>query len=217
MLIHEMTEDECRTALECVSFGRLACARDNQPYVVPIYFSYDGQHLYGFSAPEHIYAFSTLGQKIEWMRSNPLVCLEIDERPSHNLWMSVVVFGRYEELLDTAEFGDQRARAHRVLQERAMWWEPAYGARQGQSLTPIFYRIHINRMTGHRATPDPVEAAPSPTRSPAAEESWLGSILRHWNRATTFCNSRAATDHDARPDQTAANGRYGRLAQWPRP
>ena len=59
MFIHEMTEDECRTALERVSFGRLACARDNQPYVVPIYFSYDGKHIYGFS---------TLGQKIEWMR-----------------------------------------------------------------------------------------------------------------------------------------------------
>ena len=49
MLIHEMTEDECRAALERVSFGRLACARDNQPYVLPIYFSYDGEHLYGFS------------------------------------------------------------------------------------------------------------------------------------------------------------------------
>ena len=70
MFIHEMTEGECRAALERGSFGRLACAKDNEPYVLPIYFSYDGRHLYGFS---------TLGQKIEWMRSNPLVCLEIDE------------------------------------------------------------------------------------------------------------------------------------------
>jgi len=188
MLIHEMTEDECRTVLHSVNFGRLACARDNQPYVVPIYFSYDGQHLYGFNAPGQVYAFSTLGQKVEWMRSNPLVCLEIDERTSHNRWMSVVVFGRYEEVPDTAECGDQRVRAYRVLQERAMWWEPAYVAteRRDQSLTPIFYRIHIKRMTGHRATPDPVEAASSRATAPTAEESWLGSILRHWNRATTF-------------------------------
>src|ERR1700694_3039062 len=69
MLIHEMTEDECRAALEQVSFGRLACARGDQPYIVPIYFSYDRKHLYGVT---------TLGQKIGWMRSNPLVCLEID-------------------------------------------------------------------------------------------------------------------------------------------
>src|SRR5262245_26666519 len=63
MIIREMTEDECRDVLARMNFGRLACARDNQPYVVPIYFSYHGGYLYGFS---------TMGQKIEWMRSNPL-------------------------------------------------------------------------------------------------------------------------------------------------
>jgi len=178
MLIHEMTEDECRAALERVSFGRLACARDDQPYVIPIYFSYDRKHLYGFS---------TLGQKIEWMRSNPLVCLEIDERTSHNQCMSVVVSGRYEELPDTPEFGYERVQAHEVLQKRAMWWEPAYVATEHrEQLTPIFYRIHIKQMTGRRATPDPVGAATSAAKAPTAEESWLGNILRHWNRATTF-------------------------------
>jgi nitroimidazol reductase NimA-like FMN-containing flavoprotein (pyridoxamine 5'-phosphate oxidase superfamily) len=187
MVIHEMTADECRTALERVSFGRLACARDNQPYVLPIYFSYDGTHLYGFSAPGQIYGFSTLGQKIEWLRSNPLVCLEIDERTSLHQWMSVVVSGRYEELPDTPEFGYERVQAHEVLQKRAMWWEPAYVVTEHrEQLTPIFYRIHITQMTGRRATPDPVEAAASGAKAPTAEESWLGSILHHWNRATTF-------------------------------
>jgi len=178
MLIHEMTEDECRTALERVSFGRLACARNDQPYVVPIYFSYDGTHLYGFS---------TLGQKIEWMRSNPLVCLEIDERTSHHQWMSVVVSGRYEELADADEFEYERVHALEVLQKRAMWWQPAYVATEHrEQLTPIFYRIHIKQITGHRAAPDPVEAVALGTKAPTAEESWLGSILHHWNRATTF-------------------------------
>ncbi len=187
MFIHEMTEGECRTALEHASFGRLACAHDNQPYVLPIYFSYDGKHLYGFSTPGQIYGFSTLGQKIEWMRSNPLVCLEIDERTSHHQWMSVVVSGRYEELPDTPEFGAERVEAWEVLQKRAMWWEPAYVATEHQKqVAPIFYRIHIKQMTGRRATPDPVEAAASAAKPPTAEESWLGSILHHWNRATTF-------------------------------
>jgi nitroimidazol reductase NimA-like FMN-containing flavoprotein (pyridoxamine 5'-phosphate oxidase superfamily) len=178
MFIHEMTENECRTALERVNFGRLACARDNQPYVLPIYFSYDEKHLYGFS---------TLGQKIEWMRSNPLVCLEIDERTSHHQWMSVVVSGHYEELPDTPEFGCERVHAHEVLQKRAMWWQPAYVATEHrEQLTPIFYRIHIKQMTGHRATPDSVEATALGTKPPTTEESWLGNMLRHWNRATTF-------------------------------
>jgi nitroimidazol reductase NimA-like FMN-containing flavoprotein (pyridoxamine 5'-phosphate oxidase superfamily) len=174
MLIHEITEDECRSALRRVGFGRLACARDDQPYVVPIYFSYDRMY---------VYAFSTLGQKVEWMRSNPLVCLEIDEQMSSQDWISVVVFGRYEELPDTPEFGPARVQAHEVLQERATWWEPAYVATEHrEQLAPIFYRIYIKKMTGRRATPD-VQAKAN--KGPRAEKSWLRSLLRHWNRSTT--------------------------------
>jgi len=181
MLIHGMTEDECRRALERVSFGRLACARGDQPYIVPIYFSYDRRHR------DLLHGFSTLGQKIEWMRSNPLVCVEIDERTSHNHWMSVVVSGRYQELPDTPTFESERVQVWEALQERAMWWEPAYVATEhGETLTPIFYRIHIKQLTGRRATPDPIEAAASAANAPTAEECWLGSLLHHWNRATAF-------------------------------
>ena len=177
MLIHEMTEDECGTALEQVGFGRLACVRRDQPYIVPIYFSYDRRHLYGVT---------TLGQKIEWMRSNPLVCLEIDERTSHYQWTSVVVFGRYEELPDTPEYEYARAHALEVLQKRAMWWQPACVAtEQREQRPPIFYRIHIEQVTGHRATPDAIEAA-----TLGAEETlvsrWdliLRSIRGKWSRS----------------------------------
>jgi len=150
MLIREMTEEECGAALEQISFGRLACARNDQPYIVPVYFSYDGKDLYGVT---------TLGQKIEWMRSNPLVCLEIDEQRSHYVWMSVVVSGRYEEIPDAHDYARARAHALEVLQKRTMWWEPAcVPIEKREQRAPIFYRIHIERMTGRRAMPDPVEA-----------------------------------------------------------
>ena len=150
MLILQMTEEECGVALEQVSLGRLACARGDQPYIVPIYFSYDGKDLYGVT---------TLGQKVEWMRSNPLVCLEIDQRTNHYRWMSVVVFGRYEEILDTPGCEHVRAHALEVLQKRTMWWEPAcVPIEKQEQRSPIFYRIRIERMSGRRALPDPVEA-----------------------------------------------------------
>lgn len=149
MFIHEMTEFECRQALQQATVGRLACARDGQPYAVPINFAFDGTYLYGFT---------TLGQKIECMRANPLVCLEIDEIISASQWMSIVVFGRYEELPDEPKYESARIRAHALLQKRAIWWEPAYISQehrdQTRSLIPIFYRIHIKKITGHRATPD---------------------------------------------------------------
>ena len=110
MFIHDMTETECRHALRQASVGRIACARDNQPYVVPIYFVYDDYHLY---------AISTIGQKIQWMRANPLVCIEVDELTSREEWMSVIVFGRYEELPDLPEHRHAREQALELLQRRS--------------------------------------------------------------------------------------------------
>lgn len=151
-----MTLDECCEALARVKFGRIACAHDNQPYVLPINFAFDGQYLY---------SFTTLGKKVEWMRVNPKVCFEIDEVKGQNQWTSVIVFGRYEELPDRPEFREARTRAYSFIQKRAMWWEPAYisqGHRERpHSLTPIFFRIRIEKMTGHRAVPEAGDAAAS--------------------------------------------------------
>ena len=59
MRIIPISDQECSELLKRVSLGRLACAMDNQPYVVPVAFSYE---------PNSIYVFSTFGKKIEWMR-----------------------------------------------------------------------------------------------------------------------------------------------------
>lgn len=167
MFIHEMSDIECRHVLESASVGRLACAHDGQPFTVPINFAFDGS--------THLYGFTTLGQKVEWMRSNPLVCLEFDEVISADQWVSVVVFGRYEELPDTPECQYARNHAHELLQKRAMWWEPAYISKQHRdqphSLIPIFFRIHIKSMTGHRAT---TEEPDEPARDKRKENELVG-------------------------------------------
>ena len=149
MFIREMTADECRRALKKASVGRLACAHDGQPYAVPVNFAFDGTYLYGFT---------TVGQKVEWMRSNPLVCLEVDEVVNDSEWTSIVVFGQYEELPDKPEYEQARARAHLFLKKRALWWEPAALSQehrdQPHSSTPVVYRLHVKKITGKRATPE---------------------------------------------------------------
>ena len=82
MQIQELTKKECVEILTRVRFGRLGCSHDNQPYIAPIYFAYDDRHLY---------TFSTVGQKIEWMRANPLVCVQADEIVDHYHWTSVKI------------------------------------------------------------------------------------------------------------------------------
>ena len=174
MLINEMNYEECVSVLARLKFGRLACVRDNQPYIVPIYFAFYERHLY---------TFSSSGQKIEWMRGNPRVCVEADEITSIYQWLSVVVFGHYEELTDTPEYTFERNLAHKMLAERAMWWQPAYVAsshhRTADSLTPIYYRIHMDQVTGHRGMPDAGESEILSTAQPAIKrESRLLNLLR---------------------------------------
>jgi nitroimidazol reductase NimA-like FMN-containing flavoprotein (pyridoxamine 5'-phosphate oxidase superfamily) len=174
MLILELTNKECVEILTRLRFGRLGCSRDNQPYIVPINFAYHDRHLYSVAA---------LGQKIEWMRANPLVCVEADEITNHYHWMSVVVRGRYEELLDTPEWKVERELAYALLQRRNMWWEPAcvreVHRAAVEQVIPMYYRIHIDQVTGRRARPDPVEtvALHEPVTTSRCK-GWLKSFLR---------------------------------------
>jgi nitroimidazol reductase NimA-like FMN-containing flavoprotein (pyridoxamine 5'-phosphate oxidase superfamily) len=175
VLIQELTRQACLDLLARTRLGRLACAEGNQPYVVPVYFVYD---------EDALYIFSTVGRKIEWMRANPVVCVEAGEVVSAQQWVSVLVFGRYEELLDTPEWQGARAFAYRLLQQNAMWWEPAYVKRsypdtQRPPLVPVFYRIHVVQITGYRATSEAV-ARPVTRLSgtDSGENGWVQRLLR---------------------------------------
>jgi nitroimidazol reductase NimA-like FMN-containing flavoprotein (pyridoxamine 5'-phosphate oxidase superfamily) len=168
MRIQEMTEDECREVLAGGNVARLACALNNQPYVVPIRVDLQGQFLYGYA---------TLGQKIEWMRQNPLVCVEIDELNAHGDWVSVIVIGRYEELPHTPEYEGSRRTAERLFQRRAMWWEPAaVPLAHHEQRMPIVFRIRIEQVTGRRAAQN--DAKMPPGRESLAMSQRLAAILR---------------------------------------
>jgi len=148
MRIVEMSAAQCLDVLSRTHVGRLGCARDNQPYIVPIHFSFD--------ADRHcVYAFSTIGQKIEWMRENPKVCLEIEDITDKDHWTTVVAFGRYQEIHQAPEEADARRRAERLFQERREWWLPAAGRlSSGERHEMVVYRIQIEQVTGRRAARD---------------------------------------------------------------
>jgi nitroimidazol reductase NimA-like FMN-containing flavoprotein (pyridoxamine 5'-phosphate oxidase superfamily) len=203
MVIREMSSKECVRVLAGARLARLGCARENQPYVVPVYLAYD-------EASGCLYGFTTPGQKIEWMRANSLVCVEVDEIAADDHWLSVIAFGRYEELPkppgsdgarlraperprhvaeampswsadsghrwgDHERCDDEREKAWQIFQSHPMWWEPgltAWAARTHRDPTkpfiPVYYRIRIDRVTGHEATPDGKETISSALPGPSA-------------------------------------------------
>ncbi|MDR3632865.1 MAG: pyridoxamine 5'-phosphate oxidase family protein [Isosphaeraceae bacterium] len=202
MVIHEMSQEECLRLLAGARLARLACAYENQPYIVPVYLAYDVQPV----DKPCLYGFTTPGQKVQWMRANPLVCIEVDDVTAHDQWVSVIAFGRYEELPDIPENNgqrllahqvfqvgryegpdaarrdDQQRLAHQILQSQAIWWEPACTAHAARThrepaepFTPVYYRVCLDRVTGHRATPDP-GMANQPT-APIRKEGWLRRAL----------------------------------------
>ena len=145
MTIHELTAAECEDFLDRATVGRLGCAHKDQPYIVPvsIYFSRGEKSLYGFT---------TVGKKVEWMRANPKVCVEVDAISDQYQWTTVLVMGRYEEL-DGSQAQSGRRRALELFQEQSRWWLPA-GARLSSGVehaSPVIYRIHISSMSGRRA------------------------------------------------------------------
>lgn len=155
MIVRELPVEECRVALSQSTFGRLACCHEGQPYIVPLHFAVDEGFVYSFSMP---------GQKIDWMRANPRVCLELDSVHRQDDWTSIVMTGRFEELTDTTEFQRERRHALRLLQKRAMWWEPGAIAptthvARDESATVVF-RIDIEHLSGRRGIPGPLETAP---------------------------------------------------------
>ena len=153
MLITKIRGRGCREILTRLGYGRLACACNNRPYIIPFYFVFD---------VDRLCCFSTLGRKIEWMRENPLVCVEAEEVRSHDDWATVVVLGKYTEIPNTREYAKGRERVRSLLQKRSLWWQSGYSAiqarRRGHAPIPVFYSIKIEEMTGLRGSPDTREA-----------------------------------------------------------
>ncbi|MEZ4824715.1 MAG: pyridoxamine 5'-phosphate oxidase family protein [Bacteroidia bacterium] len=90
-MVGQLTSSEIESILSRNYIGHLACTDGNTPYIVPITFYYDAPH-------NSIIGYTTVGRKIETIRKNPNVCVEVSE--IHNLthWASVIAEGTYQEL-----------------------------------------------------------------------------------------------------------------------
>lgn len=146
MQIRTLSTLECTKMLTANRVGHLACAKEGQPYIVPFYYAH---------ADNHLYAFSMLGKKIDWMRTNPLVSVQVDEHGANRGWKSVVVNGRYEELPDRIGHKVQLDHAWSLLSKHADWWEPGalkpVQVSEAEHLPHIFFRIFIAEVWGREA------------------------------------------------------------------
>lgn len=110
--ITNMERGEIVALLLRASYGHLACARDNHPYVVPMHYAYDSDCLY---------FFTTGGTKTEIIAANAEVCFQVEEVEDAARWQSAQAVGRAERLTRPEEV----ERAMRLITERNPSLEPA--------------------------------------------------------------------------------------------
>ncbi|MBI5385490.1 MAG: pyridoxamine 5'-phosphate oxidase family protein [Verrucomicrobia bacterium] len=143
-----------RQQLDAVIRGSLVCrvalAKDNLPYVVPLSFGYDGAAIYLHTATE--------GKKIEYFEANPRVCFEFERHVELRrdpqiackwsfAFESVIGHGTVAELADVAEKEHALDQIMRQYSGQSWPFEPA-------SVAAVrVWKIAITSMTGKQSKP----------------------------------------------------------------
>jgi len=136
--VEELQNNETDEVLERVGYGHFACARDNQPYVVPVNYVYD---------KPNIYIYTTEGMKTEIINANPRICLQVEEVVDNGDWRSVVVTGEAEQII-----GKEREEAVKRILATNPTLSPAISIRWVDNWVrenvEVVYRVKPDMITG---------------------------------------------------------------------
>jgi nitroimidazol reductase NimA-like FMN-containing flavoprotein (pyridoxamine 5'-phosphate oxidase superfamily) len=144
-MIGNLTIKEIEEVLESQAIGRLGCSIDNQPYIVPITYAYDGKYIYGHSRE---------GLKTQIMRQNPKVCFEVDKMRDMSNWKSVIIRGEFQELMgekarEAMEFFMEALKPHTLSQTGiASTGINSFHQNEQSSTKTVIFRIKINEKSG---------------------------------------------------------------------
>lgn len=116
--------------------GRLGCHADGRTYVVPVTFVYENGRVYGHTNE---------GMKVEMLRKNPQVCLEVDDIQDMRHWRSVIAWGTFEELQ-----GEDAAKAFDLLFTRLgpERTSETSGTWTGDAMDHVSQRIRLRAQKG---------------------------------------------------------------------
>jgi uncharacterized protein len=132
----ELARAEIDEFLRGQRIARLGCHAGGETYVVPLIYAYDG---------EAVVAVTTEGRKIEMLRENPRVCVEVDEYDAdgRGSWRSVIAHGSYEEL-----GGDAIEPALALLRDRFVRASGRAAARRPLGPGVVVLRIRLDELSG---------------------------------------------------------------------
>jgi len=152
----KLNTEEIEQLLQEQVIGRIGCRSEDNVYVVPVSYAYDGKY---------IYVRSFEGKKIEMMRTNPKICFQADNLKDMANWQSVIAFGEFEELVDTGE----RKKALEVLVNRKLPFMSSETTHLGRiwpfqpedlnTIEGVVFKVLLKEKTGRFERSDPPPTA----------------------------------------------------------
>ena len=137
-MIKNLTENEARELLRNQKFGHLGCVLESgEPYVVPVNYLFKDDGIYIHVLP---------GQKLDAMRENRKICLQVEKIDDKTRWQSVIAFGEFQEVKRINEKTD-------ILKEFSASSDhltPVEAMREEQWNQGglVVFRLNIKRITG---------------------------------------------------------------------
>ena len=146
-MIKILTKKDSLQLLESNYIGHLAYIYRNRPFIVPVTYFFDSEN-------NLIIGYSSEGHKINAMRKNKEVALEVSEIESVSDWNSVVVHGTFEEL----EGSDAKAYLHSFSlgvknliikkKQKELDFISQFSSKISNDDMPIVFIIKIDEITG---------------------------------------------------------------------
>ena len=138
--IREMGNSAARETLGRLNYAHLACSRDDEPYVVPVHYAFDG---------DYVFIYTTEGKKSGILDSNPKVCLQAEDVEDNEHWVSVMAFGEVERVPD-----DARSEALDLILNVNPTLTPAVSVRWMDSWVrtnvEVIYRFRPRKISGRK-------------------------------------------------------------------
>jgi len=134
--MRELSAAEIDEFLREQRIARLGCNAGGETYVVPVIYAYDGSA---------IVTVTQEGRKVEMLRADPQVCVEVDEYDADGKgsWRSVIAQGTSEELS-----GEAVEDALQLLRERFQRASGREAERRELSPGTVVLRIALREATG---------------------------------------------------------------------
>ena len=89
-MIKNLDEKATRKLLKEQKLGHLGCVLDSgEPYVIPVNYLFKEDGIYVHSLP---------GQKLDALRANGKICLQVEKIGGSCQWQSAIAFGEFQEI-----------------------------------------------------------------------------------------------------------------------